>query len=941
MSFQKWIKDLSLILIISSSATAQTSNQQDYVPGQYLIKFKSTQSKNTALAKLNVTKINQPTNTFDLVEVKSDGLNLDYAKELLVKGDVEYIEPNYIYKSSVVPNEANMFNLWGLNNYGQQGGRSDVDIDAPEAWDVTTGSNTVIVGVVDTGIDYNHIDLVNNIWTNPNEIANNGIDDDANGYVDDIHGMNAINNSGNPMDDENHGTHCAGTIGASGNNNLGIVGVNWNVKLVGLKFLDGNGSGTTSDAIKAIDYAINLKQRGINIRALNNSWGGSGFSSALQDAIIRAKNVGILFLAAAGNESSNNDNTASYPANYKISNVISVAAIDRNGNLASFSNYGTQSVDVAAPGVSIISTIRGNQYAYYNGTSMATPHVTGLAALILSHLPNLTVQELRSRIIGTVKPLQSLTGVIKYPGIVSGLNAINNTPTVSTPSSVKYTSAGQSLSEETELGDLVLNTDDGYAAVNLPFEFPYYQEKFSRIYVSANGRVLPATTNEPTPTLQDFANSAYPGISIYNDDFYPSRTNGGVYANVNSERAIITWRVTPYAFRSLTSGTHDLIFQMIIKPDASIVFNFIDTTAGNSVYDSGATATTGIFPLTSSNGDSLDINNNTLSESVVGTGSSLIINAEVVPGYNPAPGQGGNEKIILEPISTVVRPEVDFDADGISDIAVYRPARGIFYALRSSVNYNLGNQLSVSLGGRANDQPFIGNIDKHGGSDFIVYSPSRKAWLVRESGKGYKKVRTIKYHKKSTNPFVTDIDGDGRSDLGLYDGRTGIITFARASKKFSSKKKDTRRIFVGTGSIKLMRGNMLGYGADQIAVFNRINGNWSIIDGSNRTIFSTNFGQAGDEALFCPWAEDADGLADMTVVRDGGLSGLNWITSKTSTGQTSSINYGSAGDTPICGRNYGGEQSIAVFRQSSGLWRLLTPSGVREISFGQAGDLAL
>ena len=199
MSFQKWIKDLSLILIISSSATAQTSNQQDYVPGQYLIKFKSTQSKNTALAKLNVTKINQPTNTFDLVEVKSDGLNLDYAKELLVKGDVEYIEPNYIYKSSVVPNEANMFNLWGLNNYGQQGGRSDVDIDAPEAWDVTTGSNTVIVGVVDTGIDYNHIDLVNNIWTNPNEIANNGIDDDANGYVDDIHGMNAINNSGNPL----------------------------------------------------------------------------------------------------------------------------------------------------------------------------------------------------------------------------------------------------------------------------------------------------------------------------------------------------------------------------------------------------------------------------------------------------------------------------------------------------------------------------------------------------------------------------------------------------------------------------------------------------------------------------------------------------------------------------------------------------------------------
>jgi len=294
-------------------------------------------------------------------------------------------------------------------------------IETPKAWDITTGSSSVVVGIIDTGIDYLHPDLVSNIWVNTGEIAGNGIDDDNNGYIDDVHGYNFHNNDGNPMDDNGHGTHCAGTIGGMGNNGFGVVGVNWNVKMMGLKFLSASGSGYLSNAIKAINYATMM---GADLTS--NSWGGGGFSQSMYDAIYAANNAGILFVAAAGNSGLNADAQPMYPAAYNIPNVISVAATDSSDKLAYFSNYGATSVDLAAPGVGIISTYKDGQYASLSGTSMAAPHVSGAAALILSAHPDYTYLQLKDALLNNVDPVSSLSGKVATGGRLNVYKAIVN-----------------------------------------------------------------------------------------------------------------------------------------------------------------------------------------------------------------------------------------------------------------------------------------------------------------------------------------------------------------------------------------------------------------------------------------------------------------------------------------------------------------------------------
>jgi len=329
-----------------------------------------------------------------------------------------------------IPNDTMFTQLWGLHNTGQNGGRVDADIDAPEAWDVTTGSRSIIVAVIDTGVDYNHPDLTVNMWRNPREIAGNGIDDDGNGFVDDIYGADFHNNDANPFDDNGHGTHVAGTIGAAGNNSLGVIGVSPNVQIMALKFLGANGSGSTSSAIKAIDYAV---ANGAKI--INASWGGGGGAQgdALYLAIQRAQNAGVLFVAAAGNSTSNNDVYASWPANYNLANVISVAATDRNDNLASFSNYGATTVDLGAPGVAIVSTTPGGNYASYSGTSMATPHVAGAAALVWAANPSWTYLQVKDRLLATVDPLASLQGKTLTGGRLNVGSAVAGSGTTTPP----------------------------------------------------------------------------------------------------------------------------------------------------------------------------------------------------------------------------------------------------------------------------------------------------------------------------------------------------------------------------------------------------------------------------------------------------------------------------------------------------------------------------
>lgn len=409
----------------TQTKVSSLSPGKNYIEGEVIVKFKPgvQVSEIQSLQSDSGYSVLQSTNQSGTQLWKLNDISVEDA--LAIYGTnplIEYIQPNYkIFLETTIPNDPNFNQLWGLNNTGQTGGTPDADIDAPEAWDIQTG-NSVVVGVIDTGVDYTHPDLINNIWTNQAEFNGSpGVDDDGNGYVDDIHGYDFVNNDGDPFDDNGHGTHVSGTIAAQGNNGIGISGVSWSSEIMALKFLGASGSGTTFDAIEAIEYATMM-----GAQITNNSWGG-GYSQALYDAIAAAGAAGQLFIAAAGNSSNNNDVNPSYPASYNLDNIISVAATDSNDQLASFSNYGATSVDLAAPGVAIYSTIPGGGYASYNGTSMATPHVTGVASLIWAQNPTLTAQEVKERILATADPISALQVKTLTGGRLNAYNALTNT----------------------------------------------------------------------------------------------------------------------------------------------------------------------------------------------------------------------------------------------------------------------------------------------------------------------------------------------------------------------------------------------------------------------------------------------------------------------------------------------------------------------------------
>jgi len=420
----------------NSTSTTQRSSArttaQNYEPNEVLIKFKSGVSnakqseilgriggkvKEKILTKLmekfgdkeGVTLVQMPMKALEAI-ARVKGLS-----------EIEYAEPNYIYTHDAVSNDTYFTNgsLWGM--YGAATSPANqFGSNAATAWaNGKTGSNTVYIGIIDEGYMYTHNDLAANAGVNPGEINGNGVDDDGNGLVDDVYGWDFAGNDKQVFDGagDDHGTHVAGTIGGVGGNGKGVAGVCWNVKMLSAKFLGSRG-GTTANAIKAVDYFTDLKIRhGLNIVATNNSWGGGGFSQALQDAIQRANNAGILFVAAAGNASSNNDATANYPSNYNVANVIAVASITNTGGLSSFSNFGATQVDLGAPGSGIFSTVpvslKGkviSGYASYNGTSMATPHVAGAVALYASINTGASAATIKSALLSSVTPTPSLSG---------------------------------------------------------------------------------------------------------------------------------------------------------------------------------------------------------------------------------------------------------------------------------------------------------------------------------------------------------------------------------------------------------------------------------------------------------------------------------------------------------------------------------------------------
>lgn len=314
---------------------------------------------------------------------------------------------------------------WALNNVGQSGGTPDADIDGSEAWQVTTGSRHVVVAIVDSGIDFTHPDLAANIWTNPREVAGNGRDDDDNGYVDDVHGWDFVDNDNTPQDGFWHGTHVAGIIGAVGNNGIGMSGVSQQVSILPLRFQNNSGSGYTGAAVSALNYVTRLKLAGVPIVATNISWGGgTNASLSLQTALQAQANAGITVVVAAGNNGTDNDALPRYPSSYAFDNIIAVAGSDASDSLLGLSNYGATSVDLAAPGAGILSTLPGGGYGAVSGTSMAAPHVTGTVALMAAVRPNATAAQIRSAVLGSVDRVSALAGRVSTGGRLNAFAAL-------------------------------------------------------------------------------------------------------------------------------------------------------------------------------------------------------------------------------------------------------------------------------------------------------------------------------------------------------------------------------------------------------------------------------------------------------------------------------------------------------------------------------------
>ena len=419
----------------ASSDEIALSETRSFGSPEVLVKFKSGVSDEAieALTARLHDRVEDRIENAGGVEAIDDLDNADPASivaEYSKLPEVEYAEPNFEINLEeaegplvpVLPHDPQFENQWALSNSGQKGGKKGADISAPLAWAKTTGTENLVVAVLDTGVDYTHEDLVGNMWTRPDGMA--PYHDAELGTIDDLNGFNAVDNASDPMDDNGHGTHCAGIIGAEGENDLGIAGVNWKVQIMPLKFMGAGGSGTTKDAIEAINYVIDRKKAGVNVRIISASWGSTQRSRSLEAVIRKAYENDILFVAAAGNASTDNDRTPHFPSSYAVPNVISVAALDRNDQLASFSNYGVKSVAIAAPGVDILSTWLGNEYEEKSGTSMATPVVSGVAALVLAENPRMSVDDLRKKLLASTDPIVALKGKTVTGGRINAAKAL-------------------------------------------------------------------------------------------------------------------------------------------------------------------------------------------------------------------------------------------------------------------------------------------------------------------------------------------------------------------------------------------------------------------------------------------------------------------------------------------------------------------------------------
>ena len=562
------------------------------VPGELIVKYKpgsDPAARGRARGRVKAAlkrqhRVERGTANETVQELVSlpDGSNLTAAAAALAEDpSVEFAEPNWIYRHFATPNDPRLSQQWGLHNTGQviagrEGGNADADVDALEAWSASTGSQQVYVGVIDEGIDVHHQDLGADpsgpIWTNPYEVRD-GIDNDRNGYIDDIHGFDFAANDNTVYDGgpgipwfDAHGTHVAGTIGARTNNGIGVAGVAWDVRIIAARFLTPDG-GTTDNAVRAVDYLVDLKLRhGLNIVAINASWGGGGYSQALLEAIARAARAEILFIAAAGNGGpdyigDDNDQVAHYPANYDTTalagydSVVTVAATGQWDDLPQFSNYGVRGVDLGAPGVAVLSTTPQNGYSYSNGTSMAAPHVTG-AAVLVHAATGLTGRALRTRLLSTTDIIPSLRS---------------------------RTATGGRLNIRAALGGSTTSTAP--APSPAPLAQPWRSQDIGSVGAAGN-----ATGDGSAFTVTGAGADVWGTADGFHFAYRPLQGDGTIVARVSSLQYVSNWTKAGVMIRASLSPSSPHAF-MVVTPGKGLAFQRRPSDGALSVSTAGALVT--------------------------------------------------------------------------------------------------------------------------------------------------------------------------------------------------------------------------------------------------------------------------------------------------------------------------------------------------------------
>lgn len=614
----------------SKSETKQTKKHPQSVAGEILVRFRKDAPKSEVSIEQNGAQVSLQLERFAGSEIV-EGLRLarvapadtDLAiKALRARPDVVYAEPNYLHYKDAAPNDPRYGELWGLKNNGALGGTVGADIQAEAAWDITAGSHNIMVAVIDEGVDTSHPDLQANVWTNPGEIPGNGVDDDANGYVDDLHGFDFFHNDASVYDGpgtnpdgsivDSHGTHVAGTIGASGNNGLGVVGVNWQTNLMSLKFLGPDG-GSSADLLKALAYAKMMRDRwvssggtqGANIRVTNNSYGGGNFSQAEVDAIQSLGTSGILFVASAGNDGANANLFPSYPGSYDLPNVIAVAATDRNDNLAGFSNRGNRAVQLGAPGAGILSTFPGGVYSLLSGTSMASPHTSGVAALVLAVHPEFTVNRLRAALLFGGDPKPALDQTTVTGRRLNAFGSLQN-------AAITDTAAPATISDLTIAGQegraVTLNWttpgDDGMVGQAALYEIRFTDQGTGARYLLNTGRPGQAATAE-------FSNIKIPyrhtsgTITVITKDDVGNESSASVPVTVNVEAADPYIVTEGPAAQLSTGGTplHISFDDVVVGYGLPFNFPFFEHTVSSINVSSNGTI---YLPPSFPNNDSLN-----------------------------------------------------------------------------------------------------------------------------------------------------------------------------------------------------------------------------------------------------------------------------------------------------------------------------------------------